>query len=72
MTPTQILVLAAFFVLLVAYFVVPPFWRLVRWELSWDWRIMQFGLHAFILGAMLGGAAAFVIIAHYRFQIFGP
>ena len=57
--------------LAVALFVVPSFWRLVRWELAWDWRIAMFGWHTFLFGLALGTAGCFLLVAHWHVQIFG-
>lgn len=52
-------------------FVLPPLWRLVRWELAWDWRIAMFGWHAFLFGAALGAVAAFLAVTHWHAALFG-
>ena len=51
--------------LLMALFVLPSFWRLVRWEIAWDWRIAMFGWHAFLLGLFLGAVTALALAWHF-------
>jgi len=29
------------------------FWVLIRWEVRWDARLLEFGIHAFLLGIIL-------------------
>jgi peptidoglycan/LPS O-acetylase OafA/YrhL len=68
---TPVITMLAAIVLIVALFVVPPFWRLVRWEMAWDWRIAMFGWHTFLFGLALGAIGCFLLVAHWRVQIFG-
>ena len=58
-------------VLALIFFVVPSFWRLVRWEMAWDWRIALFGWHTFLFGLALGAIGCFLLVAHWRVQIVG-
>ena len=33
------------------------FWVLIRWEVRWDMRLLEFGMHAFLPGVLLSLAA---------------
>lgn len=43
------------------------FWGLVRWEVRFDLRIVEFGIHLFLLGAICG---AFVTVWVFRARLF--
>jgi hypothetical protein len=57
-------------VLLVGFLLLAPLWRLVRWELSWDWRIFMFGWHSFWLGVLIGALCCFIAVEHWHQHLF--
>jgi hypothetical protein len=54
------LYLIAGFAVLAVFLLVVGFFRVIRWELAWDWRILSFGLHAFALGLAIGAVTALI------------
>lgn len=47
------MLIAAIAVAFVIFIIIRIFFVVIKWEIRWDMRIFEFGVHCFLLGAII-------------------